>query len=152
MIGNTVIIHIKGRFYGIVIVSDCIVVIVIIEINRYAVIIGIGQRIDTAAFQYIENTVVIIVNIYIIFYVVIIVVIGIFVIVQIIRNTVAIRVNCIIRFIISVRVRIFINSQNSIIIVIHIEIIRNAVTISIVISRVTILGIMVINCYIFKNC
>ena len=150
MIGYTVIVDIKSRFYNTIIISDTIIVVIIIKVNGNTVTIGISQRIYSTTFQNIRNTIVVIIDIICIIYTVV-VIIKIIRIIEIIRNTIHIGIDGIFGFEVTVRVGIFIGCQNTIVVIVYIEIVRNTVTVGIVVLRVAVLRIIVGKCHVFKN-
>ena len=144
MIRDAVTIQIVNRFYGIIIITDSRITVIIIEISRNTVIIIVRFGIKTIIFHNIRDTVIIIININIIGNTVIIVVIYQVTTIQIIRYTIQIGINGIFGFIVTVRVGTLVNCQNTVVIIIHIEIIGNAVTVGIVVLRIAILRIVII--------
>ena len=144
MIGNTIAVGIKRWFHSIVIITNGVIIIIVIQICRDAVVISISFGIDTGIFHNIRDTVIIIININIIGNTVIIVVIYQVTTIQIIRYTIQIGINGIFGFIVTVRVGTLVNCQNTVVIIIHIEIIGNAVTVGIVVLRIAILRIVII--------
>ena len=63
-IGHSVTVGIESRFYLSVGVAYGVIVIIVVQIHRNAVIVGIGLRVDSVCFNKVGDTVIIIVNIH----------------------------------------------------------------------------------------